>query len=89
MSKRFKKSWRRYSIKALIGVILLINGYLSHWGPWRWPNNYYIIAVSVVIYHVGSYLYDYLSGVSNTEGNLVYFRLFRLEILSLEMMQLE
>jgi hypothetical protein len=66
LSKRLKGSWRRFIFKAILGFLLFINGYLSHWGPWTWPNNYYIILFSVVFYHAASYLYSHLTGINNT-----------------------
>jgi hypothetical protein len=76
LSKKLKSSWRRFTFKAILGVLLFINGYLSHWGPWTWPNNYYIIAFSVVFYHVASYIYGNLTGIDNTSGNFVSIILY-------------
>ena len=56
----------------MLGVLLFINGYLSHWGPWPWPSNYYIIAFSVVFYYTASYAYEYLTGISQTKGKFVH-----------------
>jgi hypothetical protein len=71
LSKRLKGSWRRFTFKAILGLLLFINGYLSHWGPWTWPNNYYLLAFSVLFYHLASHLYALATGVSNTDGNFV------------------
>ena len=65
-------------MKCIIGTLLAVNVYLSHWGPWRWPSNYYILLFSVIFYYVASTIYAKLSPVDNTEGNLVLFILFRL-----------
>ena len=75
LSAHLQKSWRRFAFKALLGVLLFINGYLSHWGPWPWPNNYYLIAFSVVFYHVASYLYGRLTGISNADGHHVKYEI--------------
>ena len=71
LSSKLKTSWRRFLIKSLLGIILFVNGYLSHWGPWPWPSNYYLILSSIVIYHVGSLLYEWCGGVKAGETNLV------------------
>ena len=71
LSKKGKISRNKFWFKAVLGVLLFINGYLSHWGPWPWPSNYYLILFSVVFYHVGSYLYEWLSLIAQTEGKLV------------------
>ena len=66
-----KKSYRRFTFKSILGTLLFINAYLSHWGPWTWPGNYYILAFSVVFYHVAGFIFVNLNGINNTDGNLV------------------
>lgn len=71
LSKKLKGSLRRFAFKSILGTLLFINAYLSHWGPWTWPNNYYILAFSVVFYHVAGFIYVNLNGINNTDGSLV------------------
>ena len=71
LSSKLKGSWSRFLIKFLLGFLLFANAYLSHWGPWPWPSNYYFLAFSVVFYHVGSYLYELASGIKSGESNFV------------------
>lgn len=71
LGRKGKVSRGRFLFKAVLGVLLFINGYLSHWGPWPWPSNYYIIAFSVVFYYTASYAYEWLSGINLTKGKFV------------------
>lgn len=80
LGKKGKVARGRFIIKALLGILLFINGYLSHWGPWPWPTNYYLIAFSVVFYHIASFFYEKVSGIPQTQGRFVQLLLFRLEI---------
>jgi predicted membrane channel-forming protein YqfA (hemolysin III family) len=69
------KKWQlvrtQFYIKCLLGVLLFLNGYLSHWGPWPWPSNYYFLIFSVVFYHVATHFYGLQTPVKNHEGNTV------------------
>lgn len=71
LSKKFKQSRKKFFVKGLIGVLLLINAYLSHWGPWKWPTNYYLIVFSIIFYHFGAHVFKLFSGINNLEGNHV------------------
>jgi predicted membrane channel-forming protein YqfA (hemolysin III family) len=71
LPKRWKPVRTQFYIKCVLGVLLFINGYLSHWGPWPWPSNYYFLIFSIVFYHLGTYLYGLQSPVKNAEGNTV------------------
>lgn len=64
----------RFALRCVLGTLLGVNAYLSHWGPWKWPNNYYIILFSVIFYYVVSTVYAKLSPVDNAEGNPVIVR---------------
>ena len=45
---------------------MAINGYLSHFGPWKWPNNYYFLIFSVIFYYAAS---TYYSRLGDVEGD--------------------
>ena len=77
LCKRGKPSRGRFWLKAVLGVLLFINGYLSHWGPWYWPANYYILLFSVIFYYSASYIYEHLSGIAQTDGKFVPMPLLR------------
>lgn len=62
--------WRFY-VKCVLGVLLAINGYLSHWGPWPWPSSYNLFIFSVIFYNIGSYIYAKLSVIEGPQGNMV------------------
>ena len=71
LSKKLKTSYRRFAFKSILGTLLFINAYLSHWGPWPWPTNYNFLLFSIVFYHVAGFVYSNLNGINNVEGNLV------------------
>lgn len=71
LGRKWKANRNKFYIKCLLGVLLFLNGYLSHWGPWPWPSNYYFLIFSVVFYHSASYVYGRQSPVKNAEGNTV------------------
>jgi predicted membrane channel-forming protein YqfA (hemolysin III family) len=74
LPKKWKANRVPFYVKCLLGTLLFVNGYLSHWGPWPWPSNYYFLIFSVIFYHVGTYFYSAQSPVSNAEGNTVHPR---------------
>ena len=65
LSKKWKVERTRFFIKCFIGVLLFVNGYLSHWGPWPWPTNYHFLIFSVFFYHLGTHFYSKQSPVKN------------------------
>jgi hypothetical protein len=79
LEKKWKSDNRRFYIKSLLGVLLLINGYLCHWGPWPWPDNFNFLVFSVIFYHAATYIYALQSPVSNAEGSTVSNGLYRSE----------
>lgn len=48
-----------------------INAYLSHFGPWVWPKNYYFLIFSVIFFFFASTVYAKLGDVSSSEGSKV------------------
>jgi len=74
MSKKCSSvSWRFY-IKCVLGILLAINGYLSHWGPWTWPGNFNLLIFSVIFYNIASYIYAKLSVIDGAQGSMVRIR---------------
>lgn len=64
-------SHRTFFIKCILGVLLTINVWLSHWYPLPWPKNYYLIVGCVIFYYVASYYFESLDRVKKTTGKLV------------------
>lgn len=63
---------KHFLIKCVLGILLAVNAYLSHWGPWPWPKNYNYIVFSIIFYHIGSYVYEKLNTVKTSEGKMVF-----------------
>ena len=71
LSSNLIRSNRILYIKCVLGVLLTINIYLSHWYPMPWPKSYYLIVFCVVFYYVASYYYESLDIISKSKGGLV------------------
>lgn len=71
LSEEYSTVNRKFYLRCVLGVLLAVNGYLSHFGPWTWPGNYYFLVFSVIFYYIGSSLYSRLGDVSGSEGTKV------------------
>ena len=71
LKAQFHKSNRIFVIKCVIGLLLSINVWLSHWYPLPWPKNYYLLVFCVVFYYAGSYYFESLDIVKKNEGGFV------------------
>ncbi len=69
--KKLKAVRAKFYLKCVLGVLLAINGYLSHWGPWPWPTNFNLLIFSVVFYHAASWWYGRLEVIPKAEGTMV------------------
>ena len=65
-------SWRpkNFYIKFVLGTLLAINAYLSHWG-WPWPQSYNYIVFSIFFYYIASYIFEKLNTISPSEGKMI------------------
>lgn len=50
---------------------MAINAYLSHFGPWVWPTNFYFLVFSVCFFFAASTLYARLGDINSSEGSKV------------------
>lgn len=50
---------------------MAVNAYLSHFGPWTWPSNYYFLIFSVIFFFGASSIYSYLGDIKSGEGTKV------------------
>lgn len=50
---------------------MAINAYLSHFGPWTWPGNYYFLIFSVIFFFLASTWYSRLGDIPSGEGSKV------------------
>jgi hypothetical protein len=50
---------------------MAINAYLSHFGPWTWPGNFYFLTFSVIFFIIASSVYGYLGDIESNEGSKV------------------
>jgi hypothetical protein len=82
LDKENKPVHGKFVLKCILGTLLAVNAYLSHWGPWKWPANYYIILFSVIFYYLASTFYSKLNPVDNTNGNPVISLLCRSDNMS-------
>jgi hypothetical protein len=48
-----------------------VNAYLSHFGPWTWPSNFYFLIFSVLFFFGASTLYARLGDINSSEGSKV------------------
>lgn len=48
-----------------------INAYLSHFGPWVWPHNFYFLIFSVIFFFGASHFYTKLGDIAANEGNKI------------------
>jgi uncharacterized membrane protein YesL len=71
LKDRFPSSNRIFKIKCLIGLLLTINVYVSHWYPLPWPKNYWLLVFCVVFYYIASFYFESLDVVNKSEGGLV------------------
>ncbi len=72
LSKRFKSSYRRFILKCIICTLLAINGYLVQWGPFSFYPAYYFVVFSVIFFHVGSWIYEWLNDNKAQNVSLVF-----------------
>ena len=73
LKAQFRKSNRIFLVKCVIGLLLTINVWLSHWYPLPWPRNYYLLVLCVVFYYAARYYYESLDIVKKHEGGFVSF----------------
>ena len=78
MAKNAQPVKTKLYLRLVLGVLVAINAYLSHWGPWKWPSNYYFLIFTVVFYYAASLAYEKLMMVNSSEGSMVINGLFRL-----------
>lgn len=50
---------------------MAINAYLSHFGPWTWPSNFYFLIFSVIFFFLASSYYNKLGDINSSEGSKV------------------
>jgi hypothetical protein len=50
---------------------MAINAYLSHFGPWTWPSNFYFLIFSVVFFFSASSFYNRLGDINYNVGSKV------------------
>jgi hypothetical protein len=50
---------------------MAINAYLSHFGPWTWPNNFYFLIFSVIFFFGASTYYSKLGDIPSGDGSKV------------------
>ncbi len=50
---------------------MAINAYLSHFGPWTWPSNFYFLIFSVIFFFCASTYYSKLGDINTSEGSKV------------------
>jgi hypothetical protein len=50
---------------------MAINAYLSHFGPWNWPDNFPFLLFSVIFFFIASSVYGYLGDIKSGEGSKV------------------
>jgi hypothetical protein len=55
----------------VLGVLLAINAYLSHFGPWVWPKNYYFLIFSVIFFVIASNYYGKLGDIPAGDGSKI------------------
>lgn len=68
---KYNKIHSKFYIKSVLGILLAINAYMSHWGPWPWPQNYNLICFSIIFYYVASTIYSHLNDIDQSTGNKV------------------
>lgn len=61
----------KFYIKCILGVLMAINAYWSHFGPWTWPGNFYFLIFSVIFFFGASSLYGYLGDIKAGDGSKV------------------
>lgn len=71
LSKNHSSVNRKLLIRSILGILMAINAYLSHFGPWTWPHNYYFLIFSVIFYFGASTYYAKLGDIQASEGNKV------------------
>lgn len=71
LSQSYSRLYRKFYIQFFLGILLAINGYYSHWGPWPWPHNYYFLIFSVIFYEVASRIYCYFNDIDKNIGTKV------------------
>lgn len=71
LEKHYSSSNTKFYIRCVLGVLMAINAYLSHFGPWTWPSNYNFLIFSVIFFFVASTIYAKLGDISSGEGNKV------------------
>lgn len=64
---------RNFYIKCLLGPLLALNAYLSHWGPIKWPANETFLYFSIAFYYIVTFIYNRLDAVPKSEGSMVIF----------------
>lgn len=70
LDERYSTVKTKFYIRCVLGFLMAINGYLSHFGPWRWPDNYYFLIFSVIFYYISSSYYSKLGDIEG-DGNKV------------------
>lgn len=76
LDANYEKFQGRFWFKCILGTLLAINAYLSHWGPIPWPKNYWQLVFSIVFYQIGSYVYSQIGVIVATDGNQIGEYLF-------------
>jgi hypothetical protein len=71
LKAQFKKSSNTFILKCIIGLLLTINVWVSHWYPLPWPRNYYLLVGCVLFYYVASWYFERLDIVKKSEGGFV------------------
>lgn len=69
-------SWRstNFIFKTILGVLLAVNAYLSHWG-WPWPQSYNYIFFSIFFYHGASFIFERINTIKPNDGKMVFLSL--------------
>jgi hypothetical protein len=58
-------------INSILGITMAINAYLSHFGPWIWPSNFYFLIFSVLFFLDASSFYNKLGDINSNECSKV------------------
>ena len=78
MLKKHSPVRRNFYVKCVLGPLLALNAYLSHWGPMKWPHNETFLIFSIVFYYAVTYIYNSLDAVKNSDGAMVTFVIIKI-----------
>jgi len=67
-NKEFKESFFWNDIKMFLAAICCVLGYISHWGPVKWPENKQIIAGCLAGYAICQVFYYYIENFKESSA---------------------